>query len=97
MLLSLGLSPCTSLVLSLDQYQDYMQPDGRLKHLMLSFLFSRETALKATGSKGIEPAMEWLISHEDDPVGEAVTENSSDAAANSGEPAAEAKSLKCNE
>ncbi|KAI8422779.1 hypothetical protein MSG28_006524 [Choristoneura fumiferana] len=72
-----------------------------------------EKALAVTNFKGVEPAMEWLLAHADDPLVESVGQTIGSSSAPAGpapseppaaaaapdttEPAAEAKSFKCDE
>ncbi|KAJ1519707.1 hypothetical protein ONE63_004968 [Megalurothrips usitatus] len=67
--------------------------------LLIDMGFSREKAEKAlqvTGNKGVEPAMEWLLAHNDD-MDTSSSNTSAPVDSNEGEEGAEAKSLKCNE
>lgn len=72
--------------------------------VMFVFQCYRERALAITNHKGVEPAMEWLLAHADEPdpspgqtVGSSADASSVPAASSSSEPPAEAKSLKCDE
>lgn len=65
-----------------------------------------ERALEVTNNKGVEQAMEWLLAHADEPLppasGAGSGDNTGETTANSAEatdeqPAAVAKSLKCDE
>lgn len=77
---------------------------------MLLMLFSgfREKALAVTNYKGVEPAMEWLLAHADDPAMDAgqtigSSSNTEDVglsqpqSSSSSETVPEAKSLKCED
>lgn len=78
------------------------------------FLFDySEKALAVTNFKGVEPAMEWLLAHADEPLVESTGQtigsssaapvpatsepSTAEAVPDTTEPAAEAKSFKCDE
>lgn len=62
-----------------------------------------EYALKVTGNKGMEPAMEWLLAHTDDVIPQETAEAPAPASsadpppATAAQPGEEAKSLKCDD
>ncbi|XP_061390495.1 UBX domain-containing protein 1 [Musca vetustissima] len=57
-----------------------------------------EYALKVTSNKGVEPAMEWLLAHVDEPIPQQPAAEESPSTSNTEKAAAgEAKSLKCDD
>lgn len=62
----------------------------------VNLLHCREKALSLTGNKGVEPAMEWLLSHPEENF-EIKAPEKQEEEKNSEVEKQDAKSIKCNE